>query len=149
MTFCFSHSYGAGLVVFIFVLQCILVFFLFDVFLPSRSGCGVFRLLLMGIVGKNLNIEFVVSTGDNFYDDGLKGVDDPAFYESFVHIYTAPSLQQIWYNGKLKKLGFEYFLEKICLFLRSSKQNLVSKLSGYKTSLINKEIIICNYILDT
>ncbi|RHN42336.1 putative Acid phosphatase [Medicago truncatula] len=52
----------------------------------------------MGIVGKNLNIEFVVSTGDNFYDDGLKGVDDPAFYESFVDIYTAPSLQQIWYN---------------------------------------------------
>jgi len=57
----------------------------------------------MGIVGKNLNIEFVISTGDNFYYDGLKGVDDPAFYKSFVDIYTAPSLQQIWYNGKLKK----------------------------------------------
>ncbi|XP_061373842.1 purple acid phosphatase 8-like isoform X2 [Gastrolobium bilobum] len=52
----------------------------------------------MGIVGEKLNIEFVISTGDNFYDDGLEGVDDPAFYESFVNIYTAPSLQKIWYN---------------------------------------------------
>ncbi|WJX46948.1 Purple acid phosphatase 7 [Trifolium repens] len=52
----------------------------------------------MGIVGEKLNIEFVISTGDNFYEDGLEGVDDPAFYESFVNIYTAPSLQKIWYN---------------------------------------------------
>ncbi|KAI4357446.1 hypothetical protein L6164_001394 [Bauhinia variegata] len=52
----------------------------------------------MGIVGKNLDIDFVISTGDNFYEDGLKGVDDPAFYESFVDIYTAPSLQKQWYN---------------------------------------------------
>jgi len=63
----------------------------------------------MGIVGKNLNIEFVISTGDNFYYDGLKGVDDPAFYKSFVDIYTAPSLQQIWYNGKLKKFHCVFF----------------------------------------
>ncbi|KAI4313652.1 hypothetical protein L6164_026611 [Bauhinia variegata] len=51
----------------------------------------------MGIVGKKLNLDFVISTGDNFYEDGLKGVDDPAFYESFVDIYTAPSLQKQWY----------------------------------------------------
>ncbi|RHN42337.1 putative Acid phosphatase [Medicago truncatula] len=52
----------------------------------------------MGIVGDNLNIDFVISTGDNFYKDGLEGVDDPTFYESFVNIYTAPSLQKIWYS---------------------------------------------------
>ncbi|KAK7319159.1 hypothetical protein RJT34_03877 [Clitoria ternatea] len=52
----------------------------------------------MGIVGEKLDIDFVISTGDNFYDDGLTGVDDPAFYQSFVDIYTAPSLQKTWYN---------------------------------------------------
>ncbi|XP_027342124.1 purple acid phosphatase 8-like [Abrus precatorius] len=52
----------------------------------------------MGIVGAKLNIDFVISTGDNFYEDGLTGDDDPAFYESFVDIYTAPSLQKTWYN---------------------------------------------------
>ncbi|XP_016515397.1 purple acid phosphatase 8 [Nicotiana tabacum] len=52
----------------------------------------------MGKIGEKLNIDFVISTGDNFYDDGLKGVDDPAFYDSFVNIYTAPSLQKTWYN---------------------------------------------------
>ncbi|ESW30776.1 hypothetical protein PHAVU_002G181500 [Phaseolus vulgaris] len=52
----------------------------------------------MGIVGEKLDIDFVISTGDNFYEDGLKGVDDPAFYSSFVDIYTAHSLQKTWYS---------------------------------------------------
>jgi tartrate-resistant acid phosphatase type 5 len=53
----------------------------------------------MGSVGKELNIDFVVSTGDNFYDDGLTAVDDPAFAQSFTDIYTAQSLQKPWYLG--------------------------------------------------
>ncbi|GAY51818.1 hypothetical protein CUMW_137170 [Citrus unshiu] len=52
----------------------------------------------MGIVGEKLKIDFIISTGDNFYDDGLTGVDDAAFFESFVNIYTAPSLAKQWYN---------------------------------------------------
>ncbi|GAB2296928.1 hypothetical protein Dimus_031030 [Dionaea muscipula] len=52
----------------------------------------------MGIVGNEQNIDFVISTGDNFYEDGLIGVDDPAFKLSFTDIYTAPSLQKQWYS---------------------------------------------------
>ncbi|XVF43464.1 hypothetical protein PTKIN_Ptkin02bG0042000 [Pterospermum kingtungense] len=52
----------------------------------------------MGLLGQKLDIDFVISTGDNFYEDGLTGVDDPAFTESFTSIYTAPSLQKQWYN---------------------------------------------------
>ncbi|CAL0324840.1 unnamed protein product [Lupinus luteus] len=52
----------------------------------------------MGILAEKQNIDFVINVGDNFYDDGLTGVDDPAFYESFVDIYTAPSLQKPWYS---------------------------------------------------
>ena len=55
----------------------------------------------MGIVGEKLDIDFVISTGDNFYDNGLTGVDDPAFHESFTDIYTAPSLQRQWYIGNI------------------------------------------------
>lgn len=53
----------------------------------------------MGIIADKLDIDFVVSTGDNFYDDGLTGVDDPAFDESFKYVYAAPSLQKQWYTG--------------------------------------------------
>ncbi|OWM90721.1 hypothetical protein CDL15_Pgr021026 [Punica granatum] len=53
----------------------------------------------MGVVGEKLDIDFIVSTGDNFYDDGLTGIDDPAFDESFSKIYTADSLQKQWYSG--------------------------------------------------
>ncbi|XP_027342125.1 purple acid phosphatase 3-like [Abrus precatorius] len=52
----------------------------------------------MGVVGEKLDIDFVISTGDNFYDNGLTGVHDPAFEESFTKVYTAPSLQRKWYN---------------------------------------------------
>lgn len=52
----------------------------------------------MGRIGEKLDIDFVVSTGDNFYDNGLTGEDDPAFEESFTKIYTAQSLQKQWYS---------------------------------------------------
>lgn len=54
----------------------------------------------MGYIGKKLDIDFVISTGDNFYDNGLKGVDDQAFHTSFTNIYTAKSLRKPWYSGK-------------------------------------------------
>ncbi|CAA2975081.1 purple acid phosphatase 17-like [Olea europaea subsp. europaea] len=52
----------------------------------------------MGRIGEELDIDFVVSTGDNFYDNGLKGEHDPAFIDSFTNIYTAKSLQKQWYT---------------------------------------------------
>ncbi|KAK6153888.1 hypothetical protein DH2020_013527 [Rehmannia glutinosa] len=37
-------------------------------------------------------------SGDNFYDNGLKGETDPAFVDSFTNIYTAKSLQKQWFS---------------------------------------------------
>ncbi|XP_039041042.1 purple acid phosphatase 8-like [Hibiscus syriacus] len=54
--------------------------------------------LQMGLIGEKIGIDFVISTGDNFYGNGLTGVGDPAFHESFTDIYTAPSLQKQWYT---------------------------------------------------
>ncbi|PKI71721.1 hypothetical protein CRG98_007854 [Punica granatum] len=54
----------------------------------------------MGRIGEQLDIDFVISTGDNFYDNGLTGEDDPEFEESFTKVYTAQSLQKQWYSGK-------------------------------------------------
>ena len=55
----------------------------------------------MGKVGEQLNIDFVISTGDNFYENGLTGTDDQAFEQSFTDIYTAKSLQKPWYMGTI------------------------------------------------
>ncbi|KAG8388140.1 hypothetical protein BUALT_Bualt02G0094900 [Buddleja alternifolia] len=52
----------------------------------------------MGRIGKELEIDFVVSTGDNFYDNGLEREDDPSFVDSFTNIYTAKSLQKQWFS---------------------------------------------------
>lgn len=51
----------------------------------------------MGIVGAEMNLDFIISVGDNFYEDGLVGVNDSAFTESFSQIYTAESLQKTWH----------------------------------------------------
>lgn len=53
----------------------------------------------MGDAGEKLNIDFVISTGDNFYDDGILEVNDPLFLDSFKNIYFANSLQKPWYTG--------------------------------------------------
>lgn len=55
----------------------------------------------MGDIGKKLGIDFVISTGDNFYPNGLKSVNDPFFHRSFTNIYTAKSLQKPWYTGNI------------------------------------------------
>ncbi|CAN6381470.1 unnamed protein product [Urochloa humidicola] len=52
----------------------------------------------MGIIGEKMDIDLVISVGDNFYKNGLTGVDDKAFEESFTNIYTAASLQKPWYT---------------------------------------------------
>ncbi|WOL09369.1 purple acid phosphatase 3 [Canna indica] len=52
----------------------------------------------MGRIGEKLDIDFVISTGDNFYEEGLGGIGDTAFEESFSNIYTAKSLQKQWYS---------------------------------------------------
>jgi len=52
----------------------------------------------MGKIGEELDIDFVISTGDNFYENGLTGTDDKAFDESFTNVYTAKSLQKPWYS---------------------------------------------------
>ena len=54
----------------------------------------------MGKKGGELDIDFVISAGDNFYDNGLTGVDDEAFEQSFTSVYTAKSLQKKWYSGE-------------------------------------------------
>ncbi|EEC66482.1 hypothetical protein OsI_32568 [Oryza sativa Indica Group] len=51
----------------------------------------------MGKVAEETEIDFVVSTGDNFLENGLAGVDDMAFHDSFMDVYTAKSLHKPWY----------------------------------------------------
>ena len=44
-----------------------------------------------------MGIDFIVSTGDNFYPEGVMSVQDPLWKSSFEDIYTAHSLHRIWY----------------------------------------------------
>jgi acid phosphatase len=51
----------------------------------------------MGTAAEAIGAKFVISVGDNFYEHGVKSVDDPQWQTSFEKIYTAPSLQVPWH----------------------------------------------------
>ena len=50
----------------------------------------------MGKTAASINSQFVISLGDNFYENGVTGLDDPYWQTSFEDIYTATSLQTPW-----------------------------------------------------
>ena len=75
----------------------------------------------MGKVGEKLEVEFIISTGDNFYDNGLTGVNDPAFQQSFTNIYKAPSLQKPWYTGSFFPFFQFLFILYFFIILSSKK----------------------------
>ena len=51
----------------------------------------------MGRTAAEMRAQFVVATGDNIYDDGVRDVHDSLWKYSFEDIYTAPALQVPWY----------------------------------------------------
>lgn len=50
----------------------------------------------MGRTGAAIGSAFTVSVGDNFYENGVTGLDDPHWQTSFEQVYTAPALQSPW-----------------------------------------------------
>lgn len=51
----------------------------------------------MGVTGARISSDFVISTGDNFYETGVRSTHDPQWRETFESVYTAPALQTPWY----------------------------------------------------
>lgn len=51
----------------------------------------------MGKIAENLETQFTVALGDNFYFHGVKNVDDKRFQETFEDVFTAKSLMTPWY----------------------------------------------------
>ncbi len=44
-----------------------------------------------------IDSQFVISVGDNFYENGVAGVDDPQWKTSFADVYTRPGLMTKWH----------------------------------------------------
>jgi tartrate-resistant acid phosphatase type 5 len=50
----------------------------------------------MAKTAKDVGAKFIISVGDNFYENGVVSADDKQWQASFENIYTAPSLQVPW-----------------------------------------------------
>ncbi len=51
----------------------------------------------MGHVAGEMDADFVLSLGDNFYPKGVQSVADLHWQETFEDVYTAPSLMKPWH----------------------------------------------------
>jgi acid phosphatase len=51
----------------------------------------------MGIAAAAVDARFIISVGDNFYENGVASVDDSQWQTSFEKVYTAASLQVPWH----------------------------------------------------
>jgi acid phosphatase len=51
----------------------------------------------MGRSAAAIDSRFVISVGDNFYEDGVRGIADPQWQSSFEQIYTDPALMTPWH----------------------------------------------------
>ena len=51
----------------------------------------------MNTVAAEASVDFIVSTGDNFYPRGVRSEYDPLWHFSFENIYTGFALQWDWY----------------------------------------------------
>jgi hypothetical protein len=51
----------------------------------------------MGAVATRLRPRFVLSTGDNIYEQGMRNVSDPLFDATFSRVFTHPALALPWY----------------------------------------------------
>jgi len=50
----------------------------------------------MAVAAKDMDSKFIISVGDNFYENGVSSVDDPQWQTSFEKVYSAPSLRIPW-----------------------------------------------------
>ncbi|RZR89596.1 hypothetical protein BHM03_00017349 [Ensete ventricosum] len=100
----------------------------------------------MGKIGKELNIDFVVSTGDNFYDNGLTGITDGAFEDSFTSIYTAESLQKRWYSGT----GFCFLSLSLSLVLGNHdyRGDVLAQLSPVLQGVDSRWLCLRSFVLN-
>ncbi len=52
----------------------------------------------MGRAAAQSGSQFTLNVGDNFYENGVSGVDDPQWIDSFETIYTDPALSTPWHS---------------------------------------------------
>jgi acid phosphatase len=50
----------------------------------------------MAAAADSIKPGFIISVGDNFYENGVAAMDDPQWQTSFEKVYSAPSLQVPW-----------------------------------------------------
>lgn len=94
---------------------------------------------------------FIISTGDNFYRDGVDSVDDPQWTTTYENIYTTQSLQCNWYSV----LGnhdyhMEHYMNEINYSIEQCDHRWIMPAQYYYKQLqLYSDVILDIFFLDT
>ena len=154
--------------------------------LPATAETGALPFILVGDWGRGghddqaavavqmgrsaaaMRSAFTVSVGDNFYENGVTGLDDPQWQSSFEKIYTAESLQSPWkvilgnhdYRGNVQaqldysaqsqrwRLPARYYMESLMLpdgaradFFYLDTSPFIKKYIGSKVNIAGQDTV--------
>lgn len=99
----------------------------------------------MDVVAQKLDPHVIVSTGDNFYPNGVSSTTDPAWKSSFESVYTAHSLHVPWivalgnhdYHGNVEaQLDYTNVSRRWYLPARYYDTTIVEEEDGVVTSVL-------------
>lgn len=51
----------------------------------------------MALLAKKIDLDFIITTGDNFYENGVNSINDPLWKTNFESIYSDSFLRVPWY----------------------------------------------------
>ncbi len=85
--------------------------------------------------------DFIISTGDNFYDEGVESLDDPHWQASFESVYHHSSLQIPWYISVGNHDYGGSIRAQIDYSLISSRWNLPSHYYSFRQLLDQEEVL--------
>ncbi len=85
--------------------------------------------------------DFIISTGDNFYDEGVESLDDPHWRDSYENIYHHSSLQVPWYISLGNHDYGGSIRAQIDYSLISSRWNLPAHYYSFRQYLNQEEVL--------
>jgi len=96
------------------------------------------------------NCDFILSTGDNIYSDGVDSVDDPHFDDTWRDVYNTPGIADLpWYltvgNHDHHTHNGEWF--QVEYSLRNSRWNMPSL--AFAFDMVSKDTIVKFVLIDT
>jgi tartrate-resistant acid phosphatase type 5 len=116
---------------------------------PYTTAAEIATAKQMGPLAESLNSSFTLALGDNFYDHGVKDVDDQRFKSTFEDVFTAKSLFTPWHVLAGNHDHYGNASAEVAYSAKSERWNFPSFYYTFVEQIPNSESTIQFVMIDT